>query len=282
MSTPVLSVQDLSVTLRLGRQSLTAVDGISFDLRPGEVLALVGESGCGKTKTAEALMGLVPPGLGSVRAKRIDLGGMDLAALGESALRHIRGREISMVFQEPMTALDPVFRAGTQLASVFRRHRRCGRAQAREASLDMLSRVGIADPDRVLSSYPHELSGGMRQRVIIAMAMACRPRVLIADEPTTALDVTTQAQVLAQLTALTQEWGTAILLITHDLGIVAQYSDRALVMRRGRIVEDTLVDELFRKPGHPYTAELLATAVGLTRVGLTGPAAGRNAAGPGP
>jgi ABC-type dipeptide/oligopeptide/nickel transport system ATPase component len=282
MSTPVLSVQDLSVTLRLGRQTLTAVDGISFDLRPGEVLALVGESGCGKTKTAEALMGLIPPGLGSVRAKRIDLGGMDLAALGESALRHIRGREISMVFQEPMTALDPVFRAGSQLASVFRRHRRCGRAQAREASLDMLRRVGIADPDRVLSSYPHELSGGMRQRVIIAMAMACRPRVLIADEPTTALDVTTQAQVLAQLTALTQEWGTAILLITHDLGIVAQYSDRALVMRRGRIVEDTLVDELFRKPGHPYTAELLATAVGLTRVGLTGPAAGRNVAGPGP
>jgi ABC-type dipeptide/oligopeptide/nickel transport system ATPase component len=277
MSTPVLSVQELSVTLRLGRQTLTVVDGVSFDLRPGEILALVGESGCGKTKTAEALMGLVPPGLGSVRAKRIDLGGMDLTALSEPALRRIRGREISMVFQEPLTALDPVFRAGTQLASVFRRHRLCGRAQAREASLDMLRRVGIADPDRVLGSYPHELSGGMRQRVIIAMAMACRPRVLIADEPTTALDVTTQAQVLAQLTALTQEWGTAILLITHDLGIVAQYSDRALVMRCGRIVEDTLVDELFRKPGHPYTAELLATAVGLTRT-----IAGRNAAGPGP
>jgi ABC-type dipeptide/oligopeptide/nickel transport system ATPase component len=277
MSTPVLSVQELSVTLRLGRQTLTAVDGVSFDLRAGEVLALVGESGSGKTKTAEALMGLVPPSLGSVRARRIDLGGTDLAALGESALRRIRGREISMVFQEPLTALDPVFRVGTQLASVFRRHRLCGRAQAREASLDMLRRVGIADPDRVLGSYPHALSGGMRQRVIIAMAMACRPRVLIADEPTTALDVTTQAQVLAQLTALTQEWGTAILLITHDLGIVAQYSDRALVMRRGRIVEDTLVDELFRKPGHPYTAELVATAVGLSR-----PAAGRNGAGTGP
>ncbi|MCU0989367.1 MAG: ABC transporter ATP-binding protein [Xanthomonadales bacterium] len=275
MSTPVLSVQELSVTLRLGRQMLTVVDGVSFDLRAGEVLALVGESGCGKTKTAEALLGLVPPGLGSVRAKRIDLGGKDLAVLGEPAMRRIRGREISMVFQEPLTALDPVFRAGQQLASVLRRHLRCGRAEARAASLDMLRRVGIADPGRVLDSYPHELSGGMRQRVIIATAMACRPRVLIADEPTTALDVTTQAQVLAQLTALTRESGTAILLITHDLGLVAQYSDRALVMRRGRIVEDTLVGELFRKPGHPYTAELLATAVGLAR-----PAAGRDAAGP--
>jgi peptide/nickel transport system ATP-binding protein len=275
MSTPVLSVQELSVTLRLGRQMLTVVDGVSFDLRAGEVLALVGESGCGKTKTAEALLGLVPPGLGSVRAKRIDLGGKDLAMLGEPAMRRIRGREISMVFQEPLTALDPVFRAGQQLASVLRRHLRCGRAEARAASLDMLRRVGIADPGRVLDSYPHELSGGMRQRVIIATAMACRPRVLIADEPTTALDVTTQAQVLAQLTALTRESGTAILLITHDLGLVAQYSDRALVMRRGRIVEDTLVGELFRKPGHPYTAELLATAVGLAR-----PAAGRDAAGP--
>jgi peptide/nickel transport system ATP-binding protein len=263
------------VTLRLGRQMLTVVDGVSFDLRAGEVLALVGESGCGKTKTAEALLGLVPPGLGSVRAKRIDLGGKDLAVLGEPAMRRIRGREISMVFQEPLTALDPVFRAGQQLASVLRRHLRCGRAEARAASLDMLRRVGIADPGRVLDSYPHELSGGMRQRVIIATAMACRPRVLIADEPTTALDVTTQAQVLAQLTALTRESGTAILLITHDLGLVAQYSDRALVMRRGRIVEDTLVGELFRKPGHPYTAELLATAVGLAR-----PAAGRDAAGP--
>ncbi|RPH95508.1 MAG: ABC transporter ATP-binding protein [Lysobacterales bacterium] len=277
MSTPVLSVQELSVTLRLGRQMLTVVDGVSFDLRAGEVLALVGESGCGKTKTAEALLGLVPPGLGSVRAKRIDLGGKDLAVLGEPAMRRIRGREISMVFQEPLTALDPVFRAGQQLASVLRRHLRCGRTEARAASLDMLRRVGIADPERVLDSYPHELSGGMRQRVIIATAMACRPRVLIADEPTTALDVTTQAQVLAQLTALTRESGTAILLITHDLGLVAQYSDRALVMRRGRIVEDTLVGELFRKPGHPYTAELLATAVGLAR-----PPAGRDAAGPTP
>lgn len=274
MSAPVLSVRELTVSLRNGRQTLIAVNGISFDLRAGEVLALVGESGSGKTKTAEALMGLVPPGLGSVRAKRIDLAGRNLATLREGALRRIRGREISMVFQEPLTALDPVFRAGWQLATVLRRHRRLGRAQARDAAVEMLRRVGIADPERVLDSYPHELSGGMRQRVLIAMAMACRPRVLIADEPTTALDVTTQAQVLGQLTTLAREFGTAILLITHDLGIVAQYGDRALVMRRGRIVEDTLVGELFRKPGHPYTVELLRAAVGLSRPAAGGAATG--------
>jgi peptide/nickel transport system ATP-binding protein len=274
VTSPVLSVQELTVTLRLDRQTLTAVDGISFDMRPGEVLALVGESGCGKTKTAEALMGLIPPALGSVRARRIDLAGKNLAALAEPALRRIRGREMSMVFQEPLTALDPVFRAGQQLATVFRRHRRLGRAQARTASIDMLRRVGIADPERVLERYPHELSGGMRQRVIIAMAMACRPRVLIADEPTTALDVTTQAQVLGQMTALAGEFGTAILLITHDLGIVAQYADRAMIMRRGRIVEDTLVGALFRKPGHPYSAELLRAAAAVTLPLAAGDAAG--------
>jgi ABC-type dipeptide/oligopeptide/nickel transport system ATPase component len=280
VTSPVLSVQELSVTLRLGRQTLTAVDGISFDMRPGEVLALVGESACGKTKTAEALMGLIPPALGTVRAKRIDLAGRNLATLAEPALRRIRGREISMVFQEPLTALDPVFRVGGQLATVFRRHRRLGRAQAREASADMLRLVGIADAGRVLDRYPHELSGGMRQRVIIAMAMACRPRVLIADEPTTALDVTTQAQVLEQLTALAQEFGTAILLITHDLGIVAQYADRAMVMRRGRIVEDTLVGALFRKPGHPYSAELLRAAAAVTLPPEPGDAAGATLGGP--
>jgi peptide/nickel transport system ATP-binding protein len=274
VSTPVLSVQELTVTLRLGGQTLTAVDGISFDMRPGEVLALVGESGCGKTKTAEALMGLIPPALGSVRARRIDLAGKNLAALAEPALRRIRGREMSMVFQEPLTALDPVFRVGRQLATVFRRHRRLGRAEARTASIDMLRRVGIADPERVFERYPHELSGGMRQRVIVAMAMACRPRVLIADEPTTALDVTTQAQVLDQMTTLAREFGTAILLITHDLGIVAQYGDRAMIMRRGRIVEDTLVGALFRKPGHPYSAELLRAAAAVALPAAAGDASG--------
>jgi oligopeptide transport system ATP-binding protein len=247
VSSPVLSVKDLTVTLWLGRQSLTAVDGVSFDL---------------KSKTAEALLGLIPRALGTVRAQRIELAGRDIGRLRESAMRRIRGREISMVFQEPLTALDPVFRIGWQLGGVFRRHRGMGRAEAREASADMLRHVGIADAGEVLGRYPHQLSGGMRQRVIIAMAMACRPRVLIADEPTTALDVTTQAQVLVHLTALAREAGTAILLITHDLGVVAHFADRALVMRRGRILEDALVGALFRKPGHPYTAELLAATGG--------------------
>ena len=263
MSTPALSVYELKVTLSGGgTRSGSVVDGISFDLAAGEVLALVGESGCGKTKTAEALMGLVPSHLGSVRAKRLQLGEKDLRDLPESALRRIRGREISMVFQEPLTALDPVFRAGEQLADVFRRHRGLGRQGARLAAIEMLTRVGFADPELILRSYPHELSGGMRQRVIVAMAMACQPKVLIADEPTTALDVTTQAQVMAQLLDLAAAAGTAILLITHDLGIVAQYCDRALVMRRGRIVEEAAVRELFAGPAHPYTAELLAAARG--------------------
>jgi len=260
VSAPVLSVRELVVTLRAGARPTTLVDGIGLDLHPGEVLGLVGESGCGKTKTAEALMGLLPPGLAMARAGQVRLGEMDLATLPERALRRIRGRDISMVFQEPLTALDPVFQAGDSLMAIFRRHRGMNRRQARQAALEMLARVGFADTESVLRSYPHELSGGMRQRILIAMAMACQPRVLIADEPTTALDVTTQAQVLAQLTALAAASGTAILLITHDLGIVAQYCDRALVMLRGRIVEDAPIDRLFTQPAHPYTVELLAAA----------------------
>jgi peptide/nickel transport system ATP-binding protein len=262
VSTAVLSVRDLTVTLHAGNRHNVVVDGISFDLLAGEVLALVGESGCGKTKTAEALMGLVSSRLGSVRARRLGLGEQDLLALQEPALRRVRGREISMVFQEPLTALDPVFRAGDQIAWVYQRHRGMGRQQACRAAIGMLQRVSFADAEHAFRSYPHELSGGMRQRVIIAMAMACNPRVLIADEPTTALDVTTQAQVLAQLTDLARASGTSILLITHDLGVVAQYCDRALVMRHGQIVEEAPVEQLFASPAHPYTAELLAAARG--------------------
>jgi ABC-type dipeptide/oligopeptide/nickel transport system ATPase component len=203
-------------------------------------------------------MGLLPRGRWRVTSDAVDLDGTDLAALTESGMRRVRGRQMSMIFQEPMTALDPVFRVGNQLGAVFRRHSGESGRRARSSAGAMLERVGFGDPPHVLSSYPHQLSGGMRQRVMIAMAMACRPKVLIADEPTTALDVTTQAQVLEQLTALARSQNTAILLITHDLGVVAQYCDRALVMLEGAIVEDAPVAELFSRPRHDYTRHLLS------------------------
>jgi len=260
MTPHALSVKNLNVSIG---SSEAVVDQVSFELMEGEVLALVGESGCGKTKTAEAIMGLVSGAAWNVRVDSIELAGSDLAKLSEAGLRKIRGNEISMIFQEPLTALDPVFTAGNQLCSIFRRHRGKSKREAREASMAMLERVGFADPGRIMQSYPHQLSGGMRQRAMIAMAMACQPRVLIADEPTTALDVTTQAQVLWQLTRLGRESGTSILLITHDLGVVAQYCDRALVMQGGRIVEQASVEDLFASPRHPYSRSLLASVPGV-------------------
>ncbi len=258
MSNCVLSVKNLSVTLQTGLGLAQIVDKISFSLQSGEILGLVGESGCGKSITAAALMGLVSSPAGIVKADQIRLGDKNLTQLDEASLRRVRGSEISMIFQEPLTALDPVFSIGSHLSTIIRRHRGENRRQARRSSVEMLERVGMADADRIMQSYPHQLSGGMRQRVMIAMAMACRPKVLIADEPTTALDVTTQAQVLKQLSELGQSFGTAILLITHDLGVVAQACDRALIMYCGKIVEEAPVEALFRAPTHPYTAGLLA------------------------
>jgi len=263
VSPAVLSIQNLSVSVSAAREYTTVVDQVSFDLKAGEVLALVGESGCGKTKTAEAILGLVPQTVFQVRADSINLADADLTGLTEAGMRKVRGREISMVFQEPMTALDPVFTAGSQLSAIFRRHRRQTKTEARRSAHAMLQRVDFADAERIMQMYPHQLSGGMRQRVMIAMAMACRPRVLIADEPTSALDVTTQAQVLSQLTRLGSESGTSILLITHDLGVVAQYCDRAMVMLRGKIVEEAGVEALFAGPKHPYTQSLLAAVPGM-------------------
>jgi ABC-type dipeptide/oligopeptide/nickel transport system ATPase component len=257
-----LSVHKLNVSVRSASGTVNVVKSVSFDLAAGEVLALVGESGCGKTKTAEAIMRLIPHDIGQAQADTIELNGVNLEALPEKRMRDIRGRKISMVFQEPLTALDPVFTIGSQLSSVYRRHRGQSKRKARASSVDMLDRVGIADSRRIMKTYPHQLSGGMRQRVMISMAMACQPRVLIADEPTTALDVTTQAQVLSQLVGLGHESGTSILLITHDLGIVAQYCDRAMVMLHGQIVEEAGVTELFSRPQHPYTRELLAACPG--------------------
>lgn len=262
MSLPALDVRSLCVDLGPEGNRHRVVNSVSFELRGGEVLALVGESGCGKSKTAEAIMGLLPPGSSQVWAERLALGEHDLAGLAPSAWRKLRGREISMVFQEPRSALDPVFTVGRQLATVYRRHRGQSAAQATASAKNMLQRVGFADPGRLLRAYPHQLSGGMCQRVGIAMAMACRPRVLIADEPSSALDVTTQAQVLSQLIRLGREEDTAILLITHDLGVVAQYCDRALVMKHGKLVEEAGVAELFSCPRDRYTRSLLDMAQG--------------------
>jgi ABC-type dipeptide/oligopeptide/nickel transport system ATPase component len=258
----ILCVQNLRVSVRSKGGNVPVVKGMSFDLGAGEVLGLVGESGCGKTKAAEAIMRLLPPELGQVEAGSIELNGVNLAELPEARMREIRGRAISMVFQQPQTALDPVFTIGNQLSAVYRRHRGQNRQLAYQSSVSMLGRVGIADPQRIMKSYPHQLSGGMRQRVMVAMATACKPCVLIADEPTTALDVTTQAQVLTLLTGLGRESNTAILLITHDLGVVAQYCDRAMVMLEGEIVEEALTSDLFENPRHPYTRKLLAACPG--------------------
>jgi len=259
MSTPSLSVRNLSVAIHLREKISTIVDQVSFDLEAGEVLAIVGESGSGKTKTAEAIMGLIPKISWQVEADAIELDGRDLSKLTEAALRKVRGRQMSMIFQEPRTALDPVFTTGQQLCSIYRRHRGKTKPEAVSAARKMLGRVGFADAERIMGSYPHQLSGGMRQRIMVAMAMACEPRVLIADEPTTALDVTTQAQVLSRLVSLASEFGTSILLITHDLGVVAQYCDRALVMQDGRIVEQANIEDLFADAEHPYTRKLLAS-----------------------
>jgi peptide/nickel transport system ATP-binding protein len=263
MNQRALSVRNLSVSTRRQGSLSGIVNQVSFDIEDGEVLAIVGESGCGKTKTAEAIMGLIPSDAWNVRADAIELAGSNLATLSEASLRNVRGSEISMIFQDPLSALDPVFTAGSQLCCIFRRHRGKTKKEARNFALATLKRIGFADPERIMLSYPHQLSGGMRQRLMIAMAMACQPRVLIADEPTTALDVTTQAQVLSQLIQLGHESGTSILLITHDLGVVAQYCDRALVMLEGRIVEDATVTELFANPRHEYTRKLLASIPGV-------------------
>jgi oligopeptide/dipeptide ABC transporter ATP-binding protein len=258
-SNPLLRVRDLTVEFRTEQGTARAVDGISFDLRAGETLALVGESGCGKTVTGLSLLGLVPSPPGRVACGRIEFMGKDLVRLSDAQMRAIRGHDISMIFQEPMTALNPVFRVGNQMGDVLRLHQGLSRRQARTAAIEMLAKVGIPEPQQRIDSYPHELSGGMRQRVMIAMALSCGPQLLVADEPTTALDVTTQAQVLEQIAKLQKEFGMAMILITHDLGVVAEICQRALVMYCGRIVEDSPVTELFATPRHPYTAGLLAS-----------------------
>jgi len=254
---PVLSVRNLVVEFSTESGVVRAVDDVSFDVYPNETVGLVGESGCGKTVTGLSLLGLIPSPPGRIVSGQILLDGADLATLTEPEMREIRGSEISMIFQEPMTALNPVFTIGNQMIDVLMCHRRLTRRQSRAAAIEMLSKVGIPVPDERVDEYPHQLSGGMRQRVMIAMALSCDPKLLVADEPTTALDVTTQAQVLEQINKLQDEFHMAVILITHDLGVVAETCRRGIVMYCGRVVENASIERLFERPLHPYTVGLL-------------------------
>ena len=260
---PLLSVRDL--TVRFGRRdqrAFTAVDGLSFDVRPGQTIGLVGESGCGKSVTSLAIMGLLPA-RGNEVSGTVTYDGQDLLALPEKEMRAKRGREISMIFQDPLSSLNPVVPIGRQVTEVIERHQGLSRKAATPRAREMLDKVGIPDPDRRLTDYPHQLSGGMRQRALIAMALACEPRLLIADEPTTALDVTIQAQILALLRDLVRDSGTALIMITHDLGVVAGLCDEINVLYGGRLVERAGRHPLFAEPRHPYTGGLLASVPSL-------------------
>jgi peptide/nickel transport system ATP-binding protein len=255
----LLDVADLRTYFFLRAGILKAVDGVSFQLRPHETLAIVGESGCGKSMTALSLMRLIPDPPGKIVSGSVRLAGRDLVALDESAMRRVRGKDVSMIFQEPMTSLNPVMTVGNQIAEALLLHEGLSRREALRRAVDILKLVRIPEPEQRLKEYPHQLSGGMRQRVMIAMALACNPKVLIADEPTTALDVTIQAQILDIILDLQKKLGTALILITHDLGVVAETAQRVIVMYAGKKVEEALVDELFARPQHPYTHGLLAS-----------------------
>ena len=253
----LLEIEDLRVEFAGKGPAFAAVSDVSLKLDRGRTLGLVGESGSGKTVTSLAIMRLIPSPPGRIAAGRIWFQDRDLVPLTEKELTGLRGNEISMIFQEPMTSLNPVFTTGDQVAEVYRIHLKLGRQEAFERGVAMLEKVGIPDPARRAREYPHQMSGGMRQRVLIAIALACRPKLLIADEPTTALDVTVQAQILNLMEQLRDEMGTALLLITHDLGVVAESADDVAVMYAGRIVEQAACRPLFEAPWHPYTAGLL-------------------------
>jgi peptide/nickel transport system ATP-binding protein len=259
---PLLSVRDLRVGFVTEAGRVQAVDGVSFDLAPGEVLAIVGESGSGKSVTAQTIIGLTRSHNSRIEGT-VDLHGANLIEASEGELRKVRGERIGMVFQDPMTSFNPVYRVGKQIVEAIRAHRSISDGEAHELAVEMLDSVGIPNATRRVDDYPHEFSGGMRQRAMIAMTLALEPEVLIADEPTTALDVTVQAQILALLGRLNRERSLATILITHDLGVVAEVADRVLVMYAGRIVEQGTLDEIFYDPQHPYTWGLLGS---LTRL----------------
>ncbi len=260
----LLEVKKLRTSFPTDRGWIHAVDNVSFNIRKGEALALVGESGCGKSMTAMSIMRLVAPP-GRITSGEVRFKGKNLADLPEKEMRKVRGDDMAMVFQEPMTSLNPVFKIGAQVAEAIRVHRDISRKDAWKKAGEMLDLVSIPDPIKRLDNYPHELSGGMRQRVMIAMALVCDPELLIADEPTTALDVTIQAQIMELLGRLQKQLGLAVLLITHDLGVVAEFCERVVVMYTGRVVEQAPVRQLFANPAHPYTRGLLKSLPGLAR-----------------
>ncbi|MEE8331720.1 MAG: ABC transporter ATP-binding protein [Acidimicrobiia bacterium] len=265
MSDDLLQVRDLRTHFHTRHGVAKAVDGVDFSIAKGEVLGLVGESGCGKSVTSLSIMQLVPPP-GRLESGQILFDGRDLAALSRKELESMRGDAISMIFQQPQSSLNPVFTVGGQISEVFDLHRELDKEEAAKQAIEMLKQVGIPEPESRMKAYPHEMSGGMAQRVMIAMALACEPELLIADEPTTALDVTIQAQILDLMRALQRDRGTAVLLITHDLGVVAEMADRVAVMYAGEIVEETDVATLFGDPKHPYTQGLIGSIPVLGQV----------------
>jgi peptide/nickel transport system ATP-binding protein len=256
---PILQVERLQVTFRSDDGEVHPVSGVDFVVHEGETLGIVGESGCGKSVTSLSIMGLLPKGIGRVSGGRIWFQGRELTAMTPKEMQKIRGNEIAMIFQEPMTSLNPVFTVGEQLDEQIRLHLGLSKREARQRSVEMLRTVGIPRAEEIAKEYPHQLSGGMRQRVMIAMAMSCSPKLLIADEPTTALDVTIQAQILDLMRQLKERQGTSIIFITHDLGVVAEMCDRVIVMYAGQVIEEAPVRELFQHPQHPYTRGLIAS-----------------------
>lgn len=263
----VLSVQGLSVHFRTTRGTVQAVEDLSFDMAPGETVALVGESGSGKSTAALAILRLIPDPPGRIASGRVEFDGSDLVKLPEAGIRDVRGRAISMIFQDPLVALNPLKTIGRQMAEVLRTHKGMSSKEAAPLAVEMLRLVGMPAPETQVRQHPHNLSGGMRQRAMIAMALICRPQILIADEPTTALDVTVQAQVLALIRDMKETFGMAVLLITHDFGVVAETAQRVIVMYAGRKVEDGPVEEIFANPRHPYTQGLLKAARWETSTG---------------
>jgi oligopeptide/dipeptide ABC transporter ATP-binding protein len=263
--TALLEVRGLHTEFRTGAGTVRAVDGVSYTVDEGETVAIVGESGSGKSVGAMSILRLIPDPPGRITAGEILFAGRDIMRASEEEMRHIRGGDIGMVFQEPMTSLNPVLTIGRQITEAIEQHRKVDRAAAEKRAIELLGLVGIADPQRRLKQYPHQLSGGMRQRVMIAIALACDPKLIIADEPTTALDVTIQAQILELMRALTKRFNVALIIITHNLGVVARYANRVNVMYAGRIVESGKADAVYHRPRHPYTIALLRSVPRLDR-----------------